>query len=299
MLITDRRKPICDVPDIGIGNKPIDGGYYLLNENEKDDLIAREPKSKTYIKRWYGATEYINDIKRYCLWLSDAEPQDVRAMPHVTKIVDQVRRYRLAEINAKNGRKPKGGKSSKDLADTPMKFHVSNLPKSDYLLIPRHSSELRQYIPMGFMSPDDLSGDANLICDSASKYHLGIMQSAMHMAWVNTVCGRIKSDYRYSKKIVYNNFPWPIKITKKDREKIESATENVLSARSIFPKATLADLYDPLSMPSELVKAHKALDRVVDAAYVASGGKGKWSTEAERVAFLFDLHNKILSTLDS
>lgn len=250
------------------------------------------------MKRWYGATEFLNSIERFCLWLADANPSELRAMPAVAEIIQNVRRFRLGEIDAKSGRKAKGGQSSRALAATPTKFHVSNLPDTDYLLIPRHSSESRSLIPMGFMSPADLSGDANLISGSASKYHFGVMQSAMHMAWVRTICGRIKSDFRYSVGIVYNNFPWPIDANEKQHKVISVAAQGVLDARAQFPDSTLADLYDPLSMPPALVKAHQALDKAVDAAYVRSGGKRTWTTEAERVAFLFELYQSIVASLD-
>ncbi|GAA3972177.1 DNA methyltransferase [Allohahella marinimesophila] len=297
ILLTNRTRPICDVPKVGIGNKPIDGGYYLLTPEERKTLIRAEPKAKKLIKRWYGATEFLNSVERYCLWLADVEPSELRAMPAVTDIVQKVRRFRLGEIDAKSGRKSKGGQSSKALAATPTKFHVNNLPSSDYLLIPRHSSESRALIPMGFMSVDDLSGDANLISASASKFHFGVLQSAMHMAWVRTTCGRLESRYRYSAGIVYNNFPWPLQARDQQKEAISTAAQHVLDARSQFPGSTLADLYDPLSMPPALVRAHRALDRAVDAAYVKDGGKRSWATEADRVAFLFDQHQKILSLI--
>lgn len=297
LLLESRSKPICDVPKIGIGNKPIDGGYYLLTRHERDALIQREPAAAQFIKRWYGATEFLNSIERFCLWLADASPSELRAMPAVLEIIENVRRFRLGEIDAKSGRKAKGGQSSRSLAASPTKFHVSNLPNTDYLLIPRHSSESRSLIPMGFMSPDDLSGDANLISGSASEYHFGVMQSKMHMAWVRTVCGRIKSDFRYSKEIVYNNFPWPIDASAKLQQSISAAAQGVLDARKQFPDATLADLYDRRSNALALFKAHQALDRAVDAAYVPSGGKRTWSTEAERVAFLFKQYKKITSLL--
>src|SRR5690606_34872834 len=205
VLLTNRSTPLCDVPSIGIGNKPIDGGYFLLTREELDVLLAREPRAAAYVKRWYGATEFLNDVERYCLWLADAKPADLRSMSALTDIIEKVRRFRLGEIAAKNGREAKAGRSSLALAATPTKFHVSNLPTGEYLLIPRHSSENRAYIPMGFMSPSDLSGDANLISGNATRFHFGVLQSAMHMAWVRAVCGRLESRYRYSAGIVYNN----------------------------------------------------------------------------------------------
>jgi len=292
ILVIDRSAPLCQVPAIGIGNKPIDGGYYLLSRDERDLLILAEPRSMTHIKRWFGAEEFIYSKERYCLWLADVSPRELRDMPAVLDLVEKVRRYRLGEIDAKNGRKAKAGLSSRALAATPTRFHVENLPDSEYLLIPRHSSENRPFIPMGFMGSDDLSGDANLISGIAKIFHFGVMQSTMHMAWVRAVCGRIKSDYRYSAGIVYNNFPWPDP-TDKQREAIETAAQGVLDARALFPDATLADLYDPLTMPPALVKAHQTLDRAVDAAY----GRRSFKTDAERVAFLFERYQQLVSLL--
>lgn len=304
LLLQSRSHPICDVPEIGIGNKPIDGGYYLLTQEEKLSLVAAEPSAAKFIKRWYGATEFLNSVQRYCLWLADVPPNELRSMPVVIEIVDRVRRFRLGEISAKSGRESKAGMSSRALAATPTRFHVENLPKSDYLLIPRHSSENRRFIPMGFMSHEELSGDANLISESASLFHFGVMQSTMHMSWVRCTCGRLKSDFRYSKDIVYNNFPWPdlppppangetSEGGGKQREAIEAAAQGVLDARAQFPDATLADLYDPLTMPPVLVKAHQTLDRAVDAAY----GKRIFKSDAERVAFLFECYQQLTSLL--
>ncbi|MGJ4728753.1 class I SAM-dependent DNA methyltransferase [Luteimonas sp. SDU101] len=302
VLLTSRSSPVCAVPAIGIGNKPIDGGYFLLTPGERDALLAREPRAATYLKRWYGATEFLNAIERYCLWLGDASPADLRSMPAILEIIDKVRRFRLGEINAKSGRESKAGQSSRALAGVPTRFHVSNLPNADYLLIPRHSSESRALIPMGFMRPADLAGDANLISGDATAFHFGVMQSVMHMAWVRTVCGRLKSDYRYSAGIVYNNFPWPEVVDDRFRLGIETAAQGVLDARAQFPGATLADLYNPLTMPPALAKAHAALDRAVDAAYIAAekaaGRKSpKLGTDAERVAFLFERYQALTSLL--
>src|SRR5690606_17053730 len=302
VLLTNRSTPLCDVPSIGIGNKPIDGGYFLLTREELDVLLAREPRAAAYVKRWYGATEFLNDVERYCLWLADAKPADLRSMSALTDIIEKVRRFRLGEIAAKNGREAKAGRSSLALAATPTKFHVSNLPTGEYLLIPRHSSENRAYIPMGFMSPSDLSGDANLISGNATRFHFGVLQSAMHMAWVRAVCGRLESRYRYSAGIVYNNFPWPETPDENSKLAIEDAAQGILDARARFPDSTLADLYDPLTMPPALVEAHKALDRAVDAAYLAaekaaSRRPPKLGTDAERVAFLFERYRALTSLL--
>ena len=302
VLLLNRSKPLCDVPEIGIGNKPIDGGYYLLTPEERDLLLQAEPNAARFIKRWFGATEFLNGIERYCVWLADAEPSAIRAMPAVLALVEKVRRYRLGEIDAKSGREAKAGQSSLALAPTPTRFHVENLPKTSYLLLPRHFSENRDYMPSGFMSPNDLSGDANLIVSSDDLCFFGVISSRMHMAWIRTTCGRIKSDYRYSAGIVYNNFPWPEPLDDKARPAIEAAAQGVLDVRAAFPDSTLADLYDPLTMPPVLVKAHQQLDRAVDVAYLAvekaAGRKApKLGTDAERVAFLFERYQALTSLL--
>ena len=296
VLIESRSKPlIASAPEIGIGNKPIDGGYLLLTKDELDQLTSVQPDAAPYVRRWYGATEFLNSLERYCLWLGDASPAAIRAMPHVANILDKVRRFRLGEIDAKNGREAKAGQSSLALAATPSRFHVENIPSQDYLLIPRHSSESRAFLPMGFMGPESLSGDANLISGAATKFHFGVMQSTMHMAWVRAVCGRLESRYRYSKDIVYNNFPWPDAADDKQRQAIEQAAQAVLDARAAFPDSTLAELYDPATMPSALVKAHQQLDRAVDASY----GKKSFKSDADRVAFLFERYQAMTSLLPS
>lgn len=294
ILLTSRTHPICTAaPPLGIGNKPIDGGYLLLTRAERDALIAAQPEVVGHVRRWYGATEFLNSIERYCLWLGDVSPAAIRAMPAVADLLEKVRRYRLGEIDAKSGREAKGGQSSLALAATPSRFHVENIPVREYLLIPRHSSESRTLLPMGFMGPESLSGDANLICGDATQFHFGVLQSTMHMAWVRAVCGRIKSDYRYSAGIVYNNFPWPDAPTEVQVQAIEAGAKLVLDARASHPESTLADLYDPDAMPANLVKAHQVLDRAVDAAY----GRKAFKSDADRVAFLFERYQAMSSLL--
>ena len=291
-LLPNRNAPICQVPHIGIGNKPIDGGNYLFTTDERDAFIAKEPASAKWFKRWLGADEFINDVDRWCLWLGACSPSELRTMPEAIKRVDAVRSFRKASKSA----------PTRELADTPTRFHVENIPTSAYLLIPRHSSESRAFIPMGFIAPDTFSGDANLVFRDATVFHFGVLQSTMHMAWVRAVCGRLESRYRYSAGIVYNNFPWPQIADDKLRYAIESSAQGVLDTRAQFPGSTLADLYDPLSMPPALVKAHRHLDKAVDAAYLAAekaaGRKlPKLSTDSERVAFLFERYHALTSLL--
>ncbi len=282
VVLVNRGTPLCNVPEIGIGNKPIDGGNYLFTPEEKTAFLQREPQAARWFRRWIGADEFLNGYERWCLWLGECPPNELRQMPEAMKRVEAVRQIRLASKSA----------PTQKLAATPKRFHVEYIPEETYLLIPRVSSERRAYIPIGFMSPDTLTSDTSLTIPNATLYHFGILTSTMHNAWMRTVCGRLESRYRYSAGIVYNNFPWP-EPTDKQRETIESNAQAVLDARTKFPTATLSDLYDPLAMPPELSKAHQALDRAVDAAY----GKKSFASEAERVAFLFDRYQQLTSLL--
>lgn len=293
VVLDNRRTPIFPVPEIGIGNKPIDGGHYLFTDAEKAEFLQREPQAEKWFRRWLGADEFINGTQRWCLWLGDCPPGELRKMPEAMKRVEAVRQFRLASKSP----------PTQKLAQTPTRFHVENMPDSTYLLIPEVSSERREYIPIGFMHPDTLCSNLVKIVPHASLYHFGVLTSAMHMAWVRSVCGRLKSDYRYSAGIVYNNFPWPLCSScnargtdapnDKLRQAIETAAQAVLDARAAFPDATLADLYDPLSMPSALLKAHQKLDAAVDKAY----GKSGFKSDAERVAFLFVRYQALTSLL--
>lgn len=276
--IESRNKPLCDVPEIGIGNKPIDGGFYLFTEPEMQDFIAKEPKSAAYFRPWFGAEEFINNKKRFCLWLGGCSPAELRAMPHCYERVMNVREYRLKSPSA----------GTVKLADTPTRFHVENMPKGNYLLVPSVSSEKRRYVPLGFMSPDMLSSNLVLIIPNASLYHFGILTSNVHMAWMRVVCGRLEMRYRYSKDIVYNNFPWPTP-TDEQKVKIEQTAQAILDARGKYPDCSLADLYDEVAMPPELRRAHQENDRAVMAAY----GFSTKMTESECVAKLFELYQKL------
>ncbi len=283
--IDSRSKPLCDVPEIGIGNKPIDGGFYLFKEEEKEEFIAKEPKSAPYFRRWYGSEEFINNKVRYCLWLGDCSPAELRAMPNCYERVMNVREYRLQS--------PSEG--TRKLADKPTRFHVENMPNSTYIIIPETSSERRRYVPMGFMTPDVLCSNAVRLIPNATLYHFGVLTSNVHMAWMRVVCGRLKSDYRYSKDIVYNNFPWPNispSLEGRDGERfaaISRTAQAILDARAKYPDCSLADLYDEVTMPPELRKAHQDNDRAVMAAY----GFSTKMTESECVAELFKMYQTI------
>lgn len=280
IFVESRNKPLCDVPDIGIGNKPIDDGNYLFTEEEKEAFVQSEPTSERLFKPWYGSQEFINQKPRYCLWLGDCTPAELRNMPKCLKRVEAVREFRLSSKSA----------GTVKLAERPTRFHVENMPKSTYVVIPEVSSERRRYIPMGFMTPDILCSNLVKIVPDATLYHLGVLTSNVHMAWVRAVCGRLKSDYRYSKDIVYNNFPWPSP-TNDQKIKIEETAQMILEARTLFPDSSLADLYDPLTMPRELQKAHTANDRAVMNAY---GFDIKSMSEADCVAALMKMYQEMI-----
>ena len=282
VVLTRRSTPICAVPEIGIGNKPIDDGNYLFTTEERDEFLQREPKAEKYFRRWLGADEFLNGYERWCLWLGDCPPNELRQMPETMARVEAVRRSRLESRSA----------PTRKLAETPTRFHVENMPTSNYLILPEVSSERRQFVPLGFESPETFCSNLVKIAPNATLYHFGVLSSTMNNAWIRYVAGRLKSDYRYSASIVYNNFPWP-EPGEAQREKIEAAAQAVLDARAQFPDASLADLYDPLSMPPVLVKAHQKLDAAVDAAY----GKKNFKNDAERVAFLFELYSQLSAPL--
>ena len=279
VFVESRNKPICDVPEIGIGNKPIDGGNYLFTEEEMQEFVEKEPASKKWFKPWYGSQEFINRKPRYCLWLGDCPPNELRKMPECMKRVNAVWQLRLESKSA----------GTRKLADTPTRFHVENMPKGTYIVIPEVSSERRKYVPMGFMSPDILCSNLVKIIPNATLYHFGILTSNVHMAWMRAVCGRLKSDYRYSKDVVYNNFPWPTP-TDEQKAKIKETAQAILDARALYPDSSLADLYDETTMPPELRKAHQQNDKAVMRAY---GFDIKTTTETSCVAELMRMYQKL------
>jgi len=283
VLLVARRVPICKVPVIVFGSMPNDGGSLLLDDGEKSAFLAAEPGAKPWIRRFLGAEEFINRKSRWCLWLKEISPSELRALPEIARRVEAVRQYRL------QSKRPQ----TRALADYPTLFGEVRQPDSKYLLIPRVSSERRVYIPIGFFEADVIASDACLTMPGAGYFQFGVLSSSMHMAWVRYVAGRLKSDYRYSAEIVYNNYPWPIDATEKHKSAVERATQDVLNARAQFPDDSLADLYDPVAMPPVLREAHTALDKTVDAAY----GKKGFNSDAERVAFLFDLYQKYTTLL--
>ena len=261
------------------GNKPTDGGFLFLSETEKDDLLKKEPSSEKFIKQILGSEEYINNKKRYCIWLVNANPTDLRKSTEIMKRVESVKQFRLNSTKA----------ATKKDAETPTLFQEVRQPTEGfYLLVPRVSSERRRYVPIGFMSYDIIVNDSVQIIPNANIYEFGIITSNVHMAWMRAVCGRLEMRYRYSKDIVYNNFPW-CNPTEEQRKKIEQTAQGILNARAKYPDCSLADLYDETVMPPELRKAHQDNDRAVMSAY----GFSTKMTESECVAELFMLYENL------
>ena len=280
ILVESRSTPLCDVPEIGIGNKPIDDGNYLFTKEEMEAFIKDEPTSERLFRPFYGSYEFINNCPRYCLLLSNIEPNELIRMPKVMERIDNVRQFRLKSKSA----------GTVKLAETPTKFHVTNIPDSTYLLIPRVSSENRRYIPIGFMQPYVLCSDSVHITDNATIYDFGVLTSNVHMAWTRAVCGRLEMRYRYSKDIVYNNFPWP-NPTEEQRQRIEKTAQAILDARAKYPESSLADMYgEYMYLFPELLKAHQENDKAVMEAY---GFDWKHMTESECVAELMRMYQQL------
>ena len=279
IVIESRNKPICKVPEISMGNQPIDDGNYLFTEDEMRDFIKKEPKSEKYFRKWLGSKEFINGYFRYCLWLGDCTPKELFNMPECLKRVEAVRQFRLSSKRA----------STLKMAEKPTHFQTENMPTTNYIIIPETSSENRRYIPMSFMTPDILCSNAVRLIPNATLYHFGVLTSNVHMAWVRTVCGRLKSDYRYSKDIAYNNFPFP-EPTSEQQARIEQTAQHILDVRAKYSDCSLADMYgDKMYLFSDLVTAHQQNDLAVMTAYSFD----KKITESECVAELMKLYQKL------
>lgn len=281
--IVSRTKPICSVQEMINGSMPNDDGNFLFDAEEKVTFLKTETNAKKYIKQFVGAVEYLNGIERYCLWLKDVEPGELKKMPHVLERINKVRSFR--------------GKSTRDatrrLANTPSLFGEMRQPKTDYLIAPVVSSINRKYIPIAIYSKDVIASNLVNIIPNASNYTFGVLSSQMMMTWIKTVAGRLKSDWRFTKDNVYNNFPWPENLTDKQKKAIELAAQKVLEVRKEFPKSSLADLYDALTMPPKLVKAHQELDKAVDLAYRPQA----FTNDSNRMTFLFELYEKYTADL--
>ncbi len=278
IFIDSRNYPISDIPQMTTGNRPADGGHLIIEAEEYDNFIEREPTAKPYIKKLLGSAEFINRKDRYCLWLKGVSPMELRKMPLVMERISLCRQDRLAS--------PDAGRQK--LADTSHLFRETMNPDF-YVAVPKVSSERRRYVPIGFLTGDTIPTDLLFIIPNATLYHFGILTSNVHMAWMRVVCGRLKSDYRYSKDVVYNNFPWPHP-TDEQKTKIEQTAQAIIDARALYPDSSLADLYDELIMPVELRRAHQENDRAVMAVY---GFPVKTMSESQCVAELFKLYQEL------
>jgi len=286
VFVENRKKPLCNVPAMVFGNTPIDDGNLIIEADELDDFLKREPNAKPYIRQLMGSREFINGLKRYCLWLVDANPAELRKLPLVMKRIQAVQEMRR---NSKRG-------ATRKLADTPSLFGEIRQPASgNYLIVPLTSSERRRYIPIGFLPCEVIATNLVQMLPNASLYHFGIITSNVSNAWMRTVCGRLKSDYRYTITNVYNNFPWPTP-TEDQKARIEATAQAILDARALYPDASLADLYDETTMPPELRKAHQENDKAVMRAY---GFDIKTTTESSCVAELMRMYQALAEKKES
>lgn len=281
--ISKRTKPLCNFPEMNYGSMPNDGGFLLMNEDEKNLLLNKAPSSKRFIRQFIMGEELINSIPRYCLWLVDSEPKDLREIKDISNRINLVQKLRSNSTRS----------ATQKLGLTPYLFGEIRQPKTSYIAIPRVSSVNRSFIPITILDPDVIAGDKVYTVSSDSKYLFGILHSTMHMAWMRVTSGRLKSDYSYSNQLTYNNFPFPENPSEKQIKTIEEKAQQVLDVRVSFPTSSLADLYNPLTMPPALVKAHNELDKAVDAAY----SKQAFTSEAKRMEFLFELYEKYTAGL--
>ena len=285
LVIQNRTGPICDVPPMNFGSMPNDGGFLLLDAQERSEVLKKEPNLRRWIRRFVGSKEYINGIERYCFWLVDAPPALLRSSAILSGRIASVRRVRAESKR----------ETTRELAKAPALFGEIRQPAAKYIVVPEVSSERRTYIPIGFLPASTIAGNLVKTVPNARPFHFGVLTSAMHMAWMRQVCGRLESRYRYSAKLVYNNFPWPVDATEAQKDKVEVCAQTVLDVRKphLDGGSCLADLYDPLYMPGDLLKAHQALDRAVDRCY----RKESFGGERERVEFLFQLYEQLTCPL--
>lgn len=282
VFIRHRQKPICNVPTMSFGNMPLDGGNLLLSPYEKNELILKDPLAAKYLKKVIGAQEFLHNEERWCLWLLSADPTDIRKLPLVLQRIEKVKQFRLNSV----------APSTQKFAQTPMLFRDTNVYDT-YIVIPGVSSENRKYIPIGFLTSDTIPTNLVHIIPNGSLFNFGVLSSTIHMTWVKYVCGRLESRFRYSKDIVYNNYPWPENPSEKQKKAVEKAAQKVIDTRAEFPNSSLADLYDSLTMPPALVKAHNELDKAVDLAYRPQA----FINETKRIEFLFDLYDRYTAGL--
>lgn len=283
LTLASVNKPISSAPLMQSGSALRDGGFLIISDVEKEAFVKKHPEAKKLIKKFYSGDEFINGFNRWCLRLKDTEPAELRKYPEILLRLEEVKKFREASTRA----------NTKRMAAFPYLFAEERQPNSDFLLIPKVSSENRIYIPIGYMTQDDIITDKNFFVPKASSYHFGILTSLMHMTWMRYTCGRLESRYSYSNTIVYNNFPWPQDLPKQKIQGVEKLAQQVLKVRERYPKSSLADLYDPLTMPADLVKAHQDLDKFVDTCYRAQ----PFDTEMQRIEFLFDLYKQYTQPL--
>lgn len=276
-VVARRSNPICEVNKIAFGNMPLDGGNFLFTDREKLEFIERNPKSTELFRPLISAREFLNNEKRWCLWLENVSPNIIKSIPEVLERVNLVREFRLSSV----------APSTQKHAATPTLFRDRKTPNT-YLLIPSTTSENRKYIPMGFFTKESIANNSCHIIPNGTLFNFGVLMSEMHMAWIKYVCGRLESRYRYSKDVVYNNYPWPKEPSEKNKKAVEAKAQKVLDVRAEFPESSLANLYDPLTMPPKLVKAHQELDKAVDLSYRPQA----FTNETARIEFLFDLYNE-------
>jgi len=277
-VILKRRKPICDVPEISFGSMPNDGGNFLFKEEEKDEFLKIEPEAEKYFKQLLSAKEFLSGQNRWCLWLKDIEPSEFKKLKEVQKRVKLVKELRLKSKR----------ETTRNLANYPTLFGEIRQPETDYILLPLNTSERRKYIPFSFEKANHIANNTMSVIPNSTIFHFGILTSQMHMIWIDYTCGRIKSDYRYSNELVYNNYPWPKDPSEKNKKRVEEKAQMVLDVRKEFPNSCLADLYDPLTMPPKLVKAHHELDKAVDLCYRPQ----PFPTEMSRIEYLFYLYQQ-------
>lgn len=282
IVVLKRRNPICNVSEISFGNMPLDGGNLIINDEDLDEFLKQEPLAKEYILPLISAREFLSKKNRCCLWLEDIKPSELRKMPKVLGRVEAVKQFRLSSVAS----------STQKHAATPTLFRDRNRPKT-FIVVPRVSSENRKYIPMGFFGYESIVSDTCMSVPNGTLYHFGHLTSEMQMAWVKYTCGRIKSDYRYSNEMVYNNYPWPKEPSAKNKDNVEKKAQKVLDTRAEFPDSSLADLYDPLTMPPKLVKVHQELDKAVDLCYRPQ----PFTSETARIEYLFELYSEYTSGL--
>jgi hypothetical protein len=283
ITVKNRKSPICKVPEMNYGSMPIDEGNLILTDEEKEEALKNEPQIINAIKKYTGGDEFINNKKRWCLWLQNIEPSVLKNSKFILDRIEKTKNFRLSSNRA----------ATNKLAEKPMLFGEIRQPNSKYIIIPKVSSENRKYIPIGILEPTTITSGSALIIPNANLFMFGIMTSVMHMVWMKATCGRMKSDFQYSASIVYNNFPFPDNPNDKQIKAIETAAQKVLDARLQFPNSSLADLYDPLTMPPTLIKAHNELDKAVDLAYRPQA----FTSEANRMVFLFELYEKYTADL--